>query len=201
MSVSFWRRFDYRWSTARSDLAAGATVAAIAVPQSIAYALIAGVDPRYGLYSAIVITIVASILGSSAHLINGPTNAISLVVFSALASFDGRLDAYQALFLLGIIAGSIQIIIAVFKLGDLTRYVSESVILGFMAGAGFLIALGQIGNFTGAARSRSGDASVLLNTWLTLRGATFNPHAIGLGVGTIAVVLLLHKLFTRYKLP
>jgi SulP family sulfate permease len=201
MSLSSKRTFNYRWSTARSDLAAGATVAAIAVPQAIAYALIAGVDPRLGLYSAIVITIVASILGSSAHLINGPTNAISLVVFSALASFDGRFDAYEAMFLLGIIAGSIQILIAVFKLGDLTRYVSESVILGFMAGAGLLIALGQIGNFVGAAKKGGADQSVLLNTWLTLRGATFNSHAIGLGVGTIAVVLLLHKLITKYKLP
>lgn len=121
---------NYSWSAARSDLAAGATVAAIAIPQAIAYALIAGVDPKFGLYSAIVITIVASILNSSSHLINGPTNAISLVVFSALASFDGRFDAYQALFLLGIIVGIIQILIAIFKLGDLTRYVSESVILG-----------------------------------------------------------------------
>src|SRR6202044_3084105 len=94
----------YRWSTARRDLVAGATVAAIAIPQAIAYALIAGVDPRFGLYSAIVVTIVASVLGSSSHLINGPTNAISLVVFSALTPFEGRFDAYQALFLLGIIA-------------------------------------------------------------------------------------------------
>jgi len=105
------------------------------------------------------------------------------------------------LFLLGIIAGSIQIFIAVFKLGDLTRYVSESVILGFMAGAGLLIGLGQIGNFVGAAKKGTADQSVLVNTWLTLRGATFNPHAIGLGIGTIAVVLLLHRLFTKYKLP
>src|ERR1700691_3283487 len=96
---------NYDGSTFRSDLTAGATVAAIAIPQSIAYALIAGVDPRFGLYSAIVITIVASILGSSSHLINGPTNAISLVVFSALASFDERFSTFQALFLLGIIAG------------------------------------------------------------------------------------------------
>lgn len=53
---------NYSWSAARSDLAAGATVAAIAIPQAIAYALIAGVDPKFGLYSAIVVTIVASIL-------------------------------------------------------------------------------------------------------------------------------------------
>ena len=73
------------WSNVRLDLVAGLTVAAIAVPQAMAYALIAGIDPRYGLYSAIVVTAVASIFGSSAHLINGPTNAISLVTFSALA--------------------------------------------------------------------------------------------------------------------
>jgi SulP family sulfate permease len=109
----------------------------------MAYALIAGVDPRFGLYSAIIVTIIASIFGSSSHLINGPTNAISLVVFSALAPFDAAFDAYQAMFLLAIIVGAIQILIAVFKLGDLTRYVSESVILGFMAGAGLLVAIGR----------------------------------------------------------
>jgi len=85
---------NYKLSTFRSDLTAGATVAAIAVPQAIAYALIAGVDPRFGLSSAIVVTIVASILGSSSQLINGPTNAISLVVFSALASFDERFSMF-----------------------------------------------------------------------------------------------------------
>jgi MFS superfamily sulfate permease-like transporter len=60
------------------------------------YALIAGVDPRFGLYSAIVVTLVASIFGSSSHLINGPTNAISPVVFSSLIGFDVRFDAAKA---------------------------------------------------------------------------------------------------------
>src|ERR1700730_933784 len=125
MSLPFNLSFNYKWDVARRDLVAGATVAAIAIPQAMAYALIAGVDPRFGLYSAIVVTLVASIFGSSSHLINGPTNAISLVVFSALGSFDpdARFDAYQAMFLLGIMIGSIQILIAVFKLGDLTRYI------------------------------------------------------------------------------
>src|SRR5260370_5838124 len=59
------------------------------------YALIAGLDPRFGLYSAILVTLVASISGSSSHLINGPTNAISLVVFSSLIGFDVRFDAAQ----------------------------------------------------------------------------------------------------------
>jgi len=193
---------NYRWGTARSDLIAGATVAAIAIPQAIAYALIAGVDPRFGLYSAIIITLVASLFNSSSHLINGPTNAVSLVVFSALASFDGRFEAYQALFLLGIMIGVIQIFIAVLRLGDLTRYVSESVILGFMAGAGLLIALGQIGNFVGAAKRNGGDPSVIEQTWAILaHGRPFNFYAIGLGTGTILVVFLLRRLINQYKLP
>src|ERR1700691_557768 len=133
------------------DLVAGLTVAAISLPQAMAYALLAGVDPRYGLYSAMLVTAVASIFGSSSHLINGPTSAISLVIFSALAGFDpeARVEAAQAMFLIGIMAGALQILIAVFRLGDLTRYISESVILGFMAGASVLLGLGQIGNALG----------------------------------------------------
>ncbi len=71
----------YGRAALRKDLIAGITVAAISLPQAMAYALIAGIDPRFGLYSAILVTAIASIFGSSSHLINGPTNAISLVVF------------------------------------------------------------------------------------------------------------------------
>src|ERR1700734_609570 len=119
MSTPFNLSFNYDWAIARRDLVAGATVAAIAIPQAMAYALIAGVDPRYGLYSAIVVTIVASIFGSSSHLINGPSNAISIVVFSALAFLDpdARFDVAQALFLLAILVGILQILIALLKLG------------------------------------------------------------------------------------
>jgi MFS superfamily sulfate permease-like transporter len=117
----------YGWNAARKDLFAGLTVAAISLPQAMAYALIAGIDPRFGLYSAIVVTAIASIFGSSSHLINGPTNAISLVVFSALAPVGSQTpsEAFEATFLLAAMVGVIQILIAVFKLGDLTRYISD----------------------------------------------------------------------------
>lgn len=202
MSLPFHPRFNYTGDTARRDLVAGATVAAIAIPQAMAYALIAGVDPRFGLYSAIVVTLIASIFGSSSHLINGPTNAISLVVFSALMGFDARFDAYQALFLLGIMVGITQILIAVFKLGDLTRYISESVVLGFMAGAGLLVAIGQVGNFLGVAKTGGGDHSVLVRLWETLtQSGPFNFYAVGLGTGTLVAALLLRRVIDRYRLP
>jgi SulP family sulfate permease len=195
--------FNYSWGKTRNDLLAGATVAAISLPQAMAYALIAGVDPRFGLYSAIVVTLVASIFGSSSHLINGPTNAISLVVFSALGFFntDARLEAYQAMFLLGIMIGCIQILIAVFKLGDLTRYISESVVIGFMAGAGTLVGLTQLGNLTGLRDRGTGQQHVLYRIWLTLSGGHVNPRALGIGLGTIVLVVLLRKLARKYRLP
>jgi SulP family sulfate permease len=170
----------------------------------MAYALIAGVDPRYGLYSAIIVTLVASILGSSSHLINGPTSAISLVVFSALAFIDpeARVEAAEAMFLLGVMVGIIQIAIAVFRLGDLTRYISESVILGFMCGAALLLAIGQIGNALGVKDKGTGHQHVLYRLWLTLvEGDAVNPKALALSTGAIVLALLLRRLVRRYRLP
>ena len=92
-----WIR-NYRLPDARLDLVAALTVAVVAVPQSMAYALIAGLPVQYGLYAAIVPCIVGSLWGSSAQLITGPTNAISLVVFSSLSGIvDPFTDAYVQL--------------------------------------------------------------------------------------------------------
>ncbi len=112
---SFYLPFGVTYSAneLRRDALAGLTVAAISLPQAMAYALLAGVDPRYGLYSAIVVTAVASIFGSSSHLVNGPTSAISLVMFGALSFFDPeqKLEAAEAMFLIGVMVGAIQILI------------------------------------------------------------------------------------------
>src|SRR6202041_3635483 len=196
-------KFDYSWGKTRNDLLAGVTVAAISLPQAMAYALIAGVDPRFGLYSAIVVTRVASIFGSSSHLINGPTNAISLVVFSALAFFStgAHMEMYQAMFLLGIMVGVIQILIAIFKLGDLTRFISESVVIGFMAGAGSLVAITQIGNLTGMPDRGNGLQHVLYRTWMTIHNGQINPRAFGVGLSTIALAVALRYLVRKYRLP
>ena len=188
----------------RKDLLAGVTVAAISLPQAMAYALIAGVDPRFGLYSAIVVTAIASIFGSSSHLINGPTNAISLVVFSALAFLDpeARDDVYQATFLLAVMAGSLQIFIAVLQLGDLTRYISESVVLGFMAGAGLLIALGQMGNLLGLPNRGTGHQLVVHRVWLTVTGSGHvDPRSVALSLGAVAVAVVGRHVIRKHDWP
>jgi sulfate permease, SulP family len=196
--------FRYDQAALRRDLIAGLTVAAISLPQGMAYALLAGIDPRYGLYSAIVVTAAASVFGSSSHLINGPTSAISLVVFGALASFDSeqRVEAAEATFLLGALIGTIQISIAFFRLGDLTRYISESVILGFMSAASLLLALGQVGNALGVRDKGTGAQHILHRLWITLtQGDPLNYKAIAVTAATLALAVLLRRLVRRYRLP
>lgn len=197
-------RIRYDWRLGKRDLLAGLTVAAISLPQGMAYALIAGVDPRFGLYSAIVVTLVASLLGSSSHLINGPTSAISLVVFSALAFIDpnASADVYEAMFLLAVMVGIIQIAIAVFRLGDLTRYISESVIIGFMAGAAALLAIGQIGNALGVREKGNGHQHVLYRLWqMLVHGDPINLKALAVSATAVVLALLLRRVVRRYRLP
>src|SRR5947209_1257226 len=98
-----WSLGSYSPHLLRRDVIAGLTVAAVAVPQAMAYALMAGIDPKYGLYTAIVTTAMAALFSSSSHLVGGPTNAISLAVFSAGLTVAGSADdRLQAVFLLAI---------------------------------------------------------------------------------------------------
>ncbi|MET0794305.1 MAG: SulP family inorganic anion transporter [Polyangiaceae bacterium] len=198
------QRYAYGLSSLRSDLQAALTVAAISLPQSIAYALIAGVDPRFGLYTAIVFTAIAAILGSSSQLVNGPTGAVSLVVFSALSFIDpdARLDAYEAMFLLTAMIGIVQITIAVLKLGDLTRYISESVVTGFMVGAATLTIIGQVGNALGLKNIGTGHQHVLYRLWMTLtQPGHVNRKAFAVSFGAILLAIGARKLVRRYRLP
>ena len=195
---------NYSWLKGRADLIAGLTVAAISFPQAMAYALIAGVDPKFGVYSAIVVTIIASIFGSSSHLINGPTSAISLLVFTALAFVDSEnsKELFEALFVLSVLVGAFQIFISLFKLGNLTRYISESVIIGFMAAAAFLLAVGQLGNALGVHDKGNGHMQVLRRVWLTLfHGDAINYRALTLSAGAVVLAVVLRKLVQRYRWP
>ncbi|HUB56987.1 MAG TPA: SulP family inorganic anion transporter [Mycobacterium sp.] len=198
------KRVNYDGVKARRDLIAGLTVAAVSLPQGITYALVAGVDPKFGVYSSIVVTFIASVFGSSSHLINGPTSAISLLVFSSLAFLDpeNRTVLFEALFLLGVLVGTFQILIAVFRLGDLTRYISESVILGFLFAAAILIAVGQLGNALGVKDRGTGRMPVLKRTYLTLfQGDAINYRALILSVATVVLAVVLRRLVKRYGLP
>jgi sulfate permease, SulP family len=183
----------YSWTDFGSDLTAGVTVATVAVPQAMAYAILAGVPPHYGLYTAIVMTAVGALLDSSRQLINGPTNAISIALLSALAVIPPD-ERIAAAVLLAFLVGATQLGIALLRLGDLTRYVSHSVIIGFTVGASTLLVLDQMKNLFGwHGRGGSGD-HFLTRFWLSLTtGGGVHLPTFLIGAGTIAIVVLVRR--------
>lgn len=199
---------DYTHRIFVADLVAGLTVATVAVPQAMAYAQIAGLPPQYGLYTAIVMTFVGALLDSSRQLINGPTNAISIAVLSAVAPFaiggdQGKI--VTAVILLAFMIGIVQTGITLLRLGDLTRFISNAVIVGFTVGAAALLVLDQLKNLLGLARGGGlpldPHAHFLKRFWLTLAQGTIHLPTAALGLGTIFLVLALRWLAGRWRVP
>jgi SulP family sulfate permease len=128
---------------ALTDLVAGLTGAVAGTPQAMGFALIAGINPVFGLYTAMVSTITASLFSSSHLMTIAPTNALALVVASTLAPFIGP-DQVAGLFVLTLLVGLLQVGFGLLRLGALARFVSHAVMIGFITGASVLIALGQL---------------------------------------------------------
>src|SRR5262249_18076357 len=109
---------------------------------------------------------------------------------------------HQAVFLLSLMVGVLQILIYFFKLGDLTRYVSEAVVLGFMVGAGLLVALTQLPNLLGLKTAHDSSHYLLWRLALTLPVLhLLDPYALGLGLATMACVVGLRALGRRLSVP
>src|SRR5262249_43178885 len=147
-------------------------------------------------------------LDSSKLLINGPTNAISIALLSALAVVPEGEKLTSAV-LLAFLVGATQLGIAFLRLGDLTRYVSHSVIVGFTVGAGALIVLDQSRNLLGLAQVGSAEDHFLKRLWLSLQeGGGVHWPTLLIGVGTIVIVvsvrrfnILLRNRGARFPIP
>ncbi|MBP6574954.1 MAG: SulP family inorganic anion transporter, partial [Flavobacteriales bacterium] len=197
LPVGWWRFVPaldslrkYTRKAARADLLAGLSVATVAVPQAMAYALVAGVPPEYGLYTAIVMTAIGAFFASSRQLINGPTNAISIAVLSALAPIALADDKIAAVILLALMIGCIQLCIALFRLGDLTRYISHSVIVGFTAGASVLLVLDQMKNLLGKKAVGDVHEHFLMRFWNSMTaGGDIHSGTLLVGAASMALVL------------
>jgi SulP family sulfate permease len=190
---------SYSPRSLRLDLQAGLTVAAIAVPQAMAYASIAGLPPQYGLYTAIVMTAVGALFDSSRQLINGPTNAISIALFSALAAVPADQKLPCAV-LMALLVGVAQTGITLLRLGDLTRYISQAVIVGFTLGAAVLLILDQAKNLLGLPAAGEGAEHFLVRFGRTMAHVgEAKPWAVAIGAGTILVVMVLRQLGARLR--
>ena len=133
-------------ATLRADIVAALTGATLVLPQGVAFAAIAGLPPIYGFYTAMVTPVVAALTGSSWHAVSGPTTAISVLVFGALAGIyvPGSPEFISAAILLALLVGVFQLALGLARLGALADFVSHSVMTGFVTGAAILIALSQL---------------------------------------------------------
>jgi len=181
----------------KADGIAGLTGAVIVLPQGVAFAMIAGLPPQYGLYTAIVTPIVAALFGSSRHLISGPTTAISIVVFSAVSGYaePGSPQFLSMALTLTFLAGLYQFAFGVARLGRLVDFVSHSVVVGFTAGAAILIATSQIKHISGLDLPRG---NTFLHTWRSIFESLGDANIY---VICIAVFTLLFALFIKRAQP
>lgn len=196
---------NYSFKKFQADVLAALIVAIVALPQSMAYALIAGIHPKYGLYAVVIPTIISSLFGSSRHVISGATNTISMLVASTLSSvvIAGTVivdlpesQKIGLLFLLAFLVGIIQLIMGVARFGKLINFVSFSVITGYTAGVGVLIAFGQLRNLLGL--SLPNYRHFVETVFYTFHySMDTNIIAVILGVFTIVFILLSKKLSSK----
>jgi len=159
VSMTFLRRLlpilewgpSYRRSDLRHDLAAGVTVAAMLVPQAMAYALLAGLPPEVGLYAATIPVLVYAVFGTSRQLAVGPVAIVSLLTATALAQLveEGTADYLEAAATLALLVGLVHIVLGAGRLGFLVNFLSHSVLVGFTAAAAIIIGFSQVKHLLG----------------------------------------------------
>jgi SulP family sulfate permease len=148
----------------KADFTAAITGAVVVLPQGVAFATIAGMPPQYGLYAGMVPAIVAALLGSSRHLVSGPTTAASVVLFSALSIYatPATPDYVSLALTLTFMVGVFELLLGLARMGALVNFISHSVVVGFTAGAALLIAAKQLKYFFGVEIERGGHLHDIL---------------------------------------
>ncbi|HOV02854.1 MAG TPA: SulP family inorganic anion transporter, partial [Kaistiaceae bacterium] len=184
--------------TLTADFWAGLTGAVVVLPQGVAFATIAGMPPEYGLYAALVPTIIAALFGSSWHLVAGPSTTASLVLFSALATHadPGSAHYVELALTLAFMVGLMELSLGVFRLGAVVNFISHSVIVGFTAGVGILIILTQIRNFVGIEVPRGLHVYQLV-PYLVAHVPDFDLATTVVGAVTLATGILVRRFLPR----
>lgn len=184
--------------TLKLDFYAAITSAIFALPQGLAFALIAGLPPEFGLYAAIVAPVITALFGSSWHAVSGPTVATSIVIISILSQYAVPESPHFIGFtlILTLLAGLIQFSLGVFRLGHVVNFISHTVILGFSTGAALLIMGSQLKSFLGIAVARQDNiAMTLYETYLKI--GEVNLPILFLSATTFIVALLCNQFFKQ----
>src|SRR5262245_4515272 len=180
---------NYQGSWLPQDLVAGITLAAYAIPVSLAYAAMAGLQPQVGIYGYLLGGLGYALLGSSRQLAIGPTAAISLMIAVTVAALAARdANRYIEIATLAAFAVALLCFIAwLLRLSILVRLISESILIGFKAGAGLTIAASQLPSLLGVP----GGGHNFLERIVALAGELGSIHSLTLTIGLAALLLLI----------
>ena len=171
-----------------ADLLAGLTFALVNIPQSLAHAMLAAVNPVFGLYTLMLATPVGALFTSSVFMNVSTTSALAVAAGATLTTYPSS-DRETVLVTLVLLIGVFQIILGILRLGWLTRFIPFSVMTGFMTGVAILVIIGQLGDFTGYYSSYSGKIAQLAD--LVLNTESIEWATLAVGLSTIALIYLL----------
>ena len=184
---------SYNWQLFAGDLLAGATVAMVALPLSLAIAIASGAAPEKGIVTAIVGGFLISLFGGSRVQIGGPTGAFIVVVFGVIAQ-----HGYDGLVLATLMAGIILLVGGYFRAGNLIAFVPEAVVNGFTIGIGVIIATSQLKDFLGLAVDKVPADFIEKIPMLWHARATFSPATIAIAFVTLVLIVLLRRVAPRF---
>lgn len=191
---------NYKGTLFLGDLIAGVTVAIVLIPQGIAYALIAGLPPIYGLYCALVPQVIYAIFGSSRQVAIGSVAMDSLIVATGVSTLalTGS-DSYISIaILLALVVGTIQLLLGIFRLGFVVNFLSRPVITGFTSAVALTIGINQFRNFLGVEFAQSDQVQyVLEDVWNNI--TDYNAHTTIIGLVSALMIITLRKV--NKKIP
>jgi len=191
---------NYKKDWLKGDISAGITVGVMLVPQGIAYAMIAGLPPIYGLYTALIPQIIYAIFGTSRQLSVGPVAMDSLIVASGVAALAeiGTQNFIEFAILLAFMMGALQVAFGVFRLGFLVNFLSKPVISGFTSAAALIIGINQFKHLFGIEIGRNNKIQFLLKD-------TFNnileSHILTTVIGVLSILILVYLNKKFKKIP
>ncbi len=185
---------EYKSEYFKSDLAAGITVAVLLIPQGMAYALIAGLPPIYGLYAALVPQIVYAFLGTSRQLAVGPVAMDSLLVAAGLGALSivDPSQYIQMAIVLALLMGALQFILGLLRMGFIVSFLSKPVINGFTAAAAIIIGLSQLQHLLGIPVAQSNKIQEFASTFLQSTTPIHLPTLI-IGLGSVLLLIGIKK--------
>ena len=175
-----------------ADVGAGVTVGIVALPLAMAFASASGLTPEAGLWTAIIAGFLISALGGANTQIGGPAGAFIVIVYGIVERYG-----VANLLISTACAGVILVLLGLFRLGTLVRFVPVSIVIGFTNGIAVLIALSQVKDWLGLSIDRMPGNFFSQVSTLAQHIGTFNPYAFGLGLACVALLFLWPRLFLK----